>query len=401
MSCGATRRKLCENKTCKSCFDRSFASHLRSKFWSPDNKKTPRQVTKSSHTKFKFLCNNKKCGHTFEVALHKITNSKTWCPFCCKTSQRLCPDSFTSTGCDVCYAKSFAPNPRSEFWSPKNEGQPWEYMANNHNKFIFDCPNPECLHEFESSLLHISKDNRWCPFCAKPSKRLCPDTSAKTGCQICRAKTFATHPRAEFWSKKNKKKPEQVFLNSHDKYKFICGDPGGCNKEFEILPYSIVGRNSWCPACKTKTEAKLFKWLHDNKYVVKKPAKFDWCKNPKTGRFLPFDFMVGDVIIEIDGPQHFVQISNWRAPEETQLVDRLKERHANRNGKSVVRLLQEDVLSDNPKSKWKTLLKLSLSRERETPDISHISFPKYEGREIRVEYQTIMNFVGQNEILIF
>ncbi|MFN3135355.1 MAG: DUF559 domain-containing protein, partial [Candidatus Kryptonium sp.] len=50
----------------------------------------------------------------------------------------------------------------------------------------------------------------------------------------------------------------------------------------------------------------------------KHQAKFEWCCNPKTGRILPFDFCIEEkkVIIEVDGPQHFEQISNWTSPEK-------------------------------------------------------------------------------------
>ena len=39
--------------------------------------------------------------------------------------------------------------------------------------------------------------------------------------------------------------------------------------------------------------------------------KFNWCKNPETNKYLPFDFYIPDLnlIIEIDGDQHFEQVS--------------------------------------------------------------------------------------------
>jgi very-short-patch-repair endonuclease len=74
----------------------------------------------------------------------------------------------------------------------------------------------------------------------------------------------------------------------------------------------------------------------------------DWCKNPLTSRHLPFDFVLRDkkIIIELDGPQHFFQVSNWISPDEQFERDRYKERCANENGYFVIRLLQEDVWSD-------------------------------------------------------
>jgi very-short-patch-repair endonuclease len=51
-------------------------------------------------------------------------------------------------------------------------------------------------------------------------------------------------------------------------------------------------------------------------------------------------------IIELDGPQHFTQVANWRAPELQQQQDLFKTKCANENGYSVIRVLQTDVAND-------------------------------------------------------
>lgn len=48
MYCSKHPKKLCENKDCKACFEKSFASVDKSKFWSVKNKLNPRQVFKNS-----------------------------------------------------------------------------------------------------------------------------------------------------------------------------------------------------------------------------------------------------------------------------------------------------------------------------------------------------------------
>ena len=58
-------------------------------------------------------------------------------------------------------------------------------------------------------------------------------------------KKFETHPKANFWSLKNKLKPHEVALNSHKKFWFDCD----CGHEFEIKPHNIVQKNGWCPFC--------------------------------------------------------------------------------------------------------------------------------------------------------
>ena len=42
--CSNPPKKLCDNENCKKCFDQSFASHKKSKYWSNDNELKPRQV---------------------------------------------------------------------------------------------------------------------------------------------------------------------------------------------------------------------------------------------------------------------------------------------------------------------------------------------------------------------
>jgi hypothetical protein len=69
--------------------------------------------------------------------------------------------------------------------------------------------------------------------------------------------------------------------------------------------------------------------------------------NPGTGRCLPFDFYIPEfsLIIELDGNQHFVQVSNWECSSETQTRDIMKMNSALQHGLSVIRLYQPEVLS--------------------------------------------------------
>jgi very-short-patch-repair endonuclease len=64
---------------------------------------------------------------------------------------------------------------------------------------------------------------------------------------------------------------------------------------------------------------------------------------------LPFDFCIPEfkIILELDGPQHFYQIQNWRSPEDESINDVYKTKCANENGYSVIRILQEDVWNDS------------------------------------------------------
>jgi len=94
-----------------------------------------------------------------------------------------------------------------------------------------------------------------------------------------------------------------------------------------------------------KTEGKFYKFMKEIYPNVIHQFKVDFCKNKK---HLPYDFCIPEykIIIELDGPQHFRQISNWSTPEDQFKNDKFKEECANNNGYSVIRLLQEDVMND-------------------------------------------------------
>jgi hypothetical protein len=81
-----------------------------------------------------------------------------------------------------------------------------------------------------------------------------------------------------------------------------------------------------------------------------------WCCNLDTGRSWPFDIRSVytskpphtplPVIDECDGAQHFVQVSNWTPPRETQERDAYKILCALQNGHHVRRQAQDDVWHD-------------------------------------------------------
>lgn len=102
-----------------------------------------------------------------------------------------------------------------------------------------------------------------------------------------------------------------------------------------------------CPSCINKTEGKLYNKLILCYSTIIRQLKNEWCSNKKK-RQLPFDFCIPEnkIIIELDGGQHFEQVSNWTSPEEQFENDKFKEKCANENGYSIIRILQEDVWND-------------------------------------------------------
>ena len=103
--------------------------------------------------------------------------------------------------------------------------------------------------------------------------------------------------------------------------------------------------------------------LYRDSYIksIKREYKPDWCSTEYTEMInhqfkikrypYRYDFLVTfkneeKLIIELDGSQHFIQVSNWKAPFLQQIRDKYKEFKAKKKKIPLTRLLQEDVYYD-------------------------------------------------------
>ena len=321
-----SNQRLCENIKCRACEAKSFASGTRAACWSASNAKSPRMVFASSNTKYSFDCDV--CHHSFEIALYNVT-AGNWCPYC--TNQRLCEN----INCRACKVKSFASHPRAACWSANNAKSPRMVFMSSNKKYSFDCD--VCHHSFETVLGDVAA-GKWCPYCS--NQRLCENIV----CQACEAKSFASSPRVACWSANNSKSPRMVFMSSNKKYSFDCDM---CRHSF-VTALCDVTAGKWCPYCHNKTETKLFDILKVEFPDTIRQFRAPWCVNSVTDRCFPFDFVIESrrVIIELDGDQHFIQVSNWQSPELTCIRDKYKMICAWRNGYNVIRVLQRDIWND-------------------------------------------------------
>jgi very-short-patch-repair endonuclease len=345
-------KRLCEKEECIQCELKSFASNEKAKFWSKtkNGSLTPRDVFKQGHSKYWFDCDT--CNHDFEKELRSVgAGGIGWCPYC--AGQKLCEKK-----CIHCFNKSFASHAKSIFWSKTENGdvKPRDVFNQSNTKYWFDCN--ECNHCFDSALNHIVAGT-WCPYCK--NKKLCENPN----CEFCFNNSFASHEKSKFWSKKNGDvKPRDVFKNGDPKYWFDCLT---CKNSFDSTLSNILAEK-WCPYCKNKTEQKLYDALKAIYPSIIHQFKQEWCKKRN---YLPFDLCIPElkIIIELDGPQHFMQVSNWSSPEETHENDLFKERCANDNNYSMIRIIQEDVLNDT--YDWRTKIVSSIEEIRNSGNIEN------------------------------
>ena len=102
---------------------------------------------------------------------------------------------------------------------------------------------------------------------------------------------------------------------------------------------------------------------------VKREWSPKWCSTEythfvktkyKIGRYqYRFDFLVTlknkkQIIVELDGRQHYEQVMDWKTPIEQQIRDKYKEFKAKGKGLSIIRCYQADVYMD--RNKWQQTL---------------------------------------------
>jgi very-short-patch-repair endonuclease len=222
-------------------------------------------------------------------------------------------------------------------WSNKNDISPDLVFISSNKKFWFNCN--VCSHEYEQTPANKTRGSG-CPFCS--NKKLCIDKY----CSFCLPKSCNVY--SNIWSPKNNKKSEEVAISSNKKYLFDCHK---CDHNYEQTPNDKT-RGKGCPYCINKTERKVADYLKEQKIKFKKEFKID---NKKRYDFYLPDF---NLILEVDGDQHFRQVSNWKSCEYTIENDIQKMNTALENGFSVLRIYQPDIFNDI--IDWKRFIKDNL-----------------------------------------
>ena len=313
----------------KPSFERSFASHPKVIYWSKLNTVKPENVYQGSKIKILFDCNN--CNHTFEKGLYSIKKGE-WCTYCSGGfSHKLCEN----LSCSYCFNKSFLSVENSKYVIDKTINLRF-INKNNTNKLDFKCY--KCNHIFASRPKSIT-EGYWCKYCYHS---LCSNED----CEYCFKHSFASNPKSKYWSLKNIFKPRDLRHFSKQKIIFNCEE---CNIEFKTQ-LNTISKGHWCPTCKYKTEKKLLKWLIEKYTDISFQPKYEWCKSKKCTKLLAFDFEYKNIIIELDGEQHFKQVGSWKSPEEAIERDTYKMKCALENGKHIIRIFQESVFKD--KNNW-------------------------------------------------
>lgn len=132
---------------------------------------------------------------------------------------------------------------------------------------------------------------------------------------------------------------QSEYINLKTFIKIFCVK---CNLTFEQRPSSHLAGHG-CPYHMYKTQARVFKHIQTLYPGSLYEYRFPNLPNRRFDIFIP----EVQVVVEIDGRQHFEQIKNWGNPEDTHRIDRDKMDFLLCNGITVIRLYQPDVYKDS------------------------------------------------------
>lgn len=270
------------------------------------------------------------CPHEWATEISKRLKRgvDAGCPFCAINHKSVCVhNSIVTTH----------PHLMTEWDYKKNVGlSPEKLIAGSCQKVWWKCVKGceyGCEHSWLARISDRINSNTGCPYCCSQRQKFCVHQTISY-----------SHPTiaAEWHPTKNSDlKPDQFISGSDRRIWWKC-----CVNDKHEWITSISNRvtnKTGCPHCRNnKTEGLLFTYLKEHHSDTIHQFKLANCKRIK---YLPFDFCIPSlkVIIEMDGGQHFKQVSNWLSPEENLKRDIFKMKKAEADGYKVIRITQEDV----------------------------------------------------------
>ena len=269
------------------------------------------------------------CVHEYQQMIRTKT-CEVGCPYCC--GRKYCiHQSLQGTHPEL--VKQIHPTKNGTF-------KPSDISFGSEKVLWWICPkqhNCGCVHEYQQPIWGKTRQDKrqsGCPYCS--GKRYCIHQSLQ-----------GTHPeliKQIHPTKNGTFKATDVSFGSIKKIWWNC-----LNNSKHVYLQSICLKTchkSGCPICKHKTAQMLYDFIKQYYPSIQIEVKFNWCINDKTNRKLPFDFYIPELnlLIELDGPQHFIQVAYFKNNLEiNHQHDRYKLDTALKNGKSMIRLLQKDV----------------------------------------------------------
>ncbi len=236
---------------------------------------------------------------------------------------------FSGHGCGVCTGMQVGKYNNLQYiypdiaqeWSHKNKLMPHEVTSASPKLIWWICK--DCGHEWKARIIN-RKNGTGCPKCA-------------------RNRTIDSHRKdiqnvINDFKKLNITPDIKEYSNNHQSIKSKCDI---CGHEWKTR-YAYIKQGHGCPKCssalsESKTAKELKNYCTDKYSGIPEYKVF---KNPKTGRWLPYDIYLPyqNIFIEINGKQHYDSNSNTHFFqtdddfENRKSLDRMKRKYARQNG---------------------------------------------------------------------
>ncbi|AYV77341.1 MAG: hypothetical protein Barrevirus38_2 [Barrevirus sp.] len=272
------------------------------------------------------------CKHEWDSIINGRANSDYGCPFCNHYGNVIC-----------CYRKSFKhlfPELVKQWHPTRNKGINPSKLKSRSNIIIhWLCTEAicGCPHEWSAALSARTADINptGCPFCCPNPLQICIHSSLE----------YKYPELAKEWDihKNGKLKPSQISPGSNKQISWKCGNNPTHKWKTRVYNRTNADNPTGCPNCPNKTEAELLAWLIEQfpDYTIKSQKKYSWCRGKKKS-YLRYDFYIIELntLVELDGPQHFEDTSNWGSFEETRKRDIYKMKLALDHDIPVIRITQ-------------------------------------------------------------
>ena len=293
------------------------------------------------------------CLHEWQCRINNRIRRGNGCPFCGDYKKEHCiHQSILYTHPDIV-----------KEWHPTKNGdlKPENFTKGSMVMIHWLCKNKcnyGCLHEWEATI-NCRTSGHGCAFCIK-LKTCVHDSIIYTNPEIMDEWDYELNKEYD---------PTKINRSSDIVANWKCKKNPMHTWKTKIRNrcYDLTG----CTSCINKTESILYNFLIKKFSTVERQFKIESCKN-KT--YLTFDFYIPELklIIEIDGLQHFIQISNWQSSEKTRIIDIFKMQKAIKEGYKIIRIFQEDVYNNDESWLLEHLLPEIMSEDRRSHFISTI-----------------------------
>jgi hypothetical protein len=216
-------------------FEKSFASHEKSKYWSDKNELKPNEVFKGSRKKYWFECEYE---HLFECCrLSNITYLNQFCPECNNINKNI-KFNYTNISLIKC-CKDYSIILLEDYIIKK---------INRESIINGNCLNyDKCNNIFNKTFRMMIKNGEYCDICTSNNKSIkISNTHLEKNKLILFENSIASHEKSKYFSNKNLDKIGNLIninhipLGTHDKFLFNCNI---CNHEFDISVNKLsIGR---------------------------------------------------------------------------------------------------------------------------------------------------------------